>query len=196
VLITQPARARKRGRSLRNNLQLDVQRLSALADCGLPGDISRFLIQFDSYARTEQVMWLLMFAPMRKRIQIFLEFGNMCDAPWLYRTHIAKCLREARAEIELIELLGPTERAFYEALPDPIPIWRGCEGGRERGLHWTTNQALAQDFARGKRCFNKNPTLVTAEIRKQHVLAVFTSRKEDEVVVDYRRLRRLKRSSA
>jgi hypothetical protein len=156
-------------------------------------DIRSFLIQFDSYARTEQVMWLLMLAPVRRRIQIFLEFGNMCDAPWPYRTRIAEYLREARAESELIEVLGATERAFYEALADPITIWRGCEHGHERGLYWTTNKALAEDFARGKRCINKNPTLVTAEIRKQHVFAVFTSREEDEVVVDYRRLRRLKK---
>jgi hypothetical protein len=171
--------------------QLDVQQLTALVQRGSLDDIVRFLIQFDSYARTEPMTWLLMLAAAQLRLKIFLEYGNLCDAPWPYRSSIAEYLRQARTEIDLIEVLGPVERAFYEALPDPIPVWRGCERGRERGLHWTTNRALAEDFAQGKRCINKNPTVVAAEIPKQHVFAVFTSRQEEEVVVDPRRLRKL-----
>jgi hypothetical protein len=168
-----------------------LQLLKDLAQSRSLDDIRGYLLQFDSYARTKPMTWLLMLAPARRRLEIFLESGNMCDAPWLFRKKIAKCLREALAEIDLIEVLGPEERAFYEAQPDPIPVWRGCRHGRERGLHWTTNRVLAEEFAQGKRCTNQNPTLVAAEILKQHVLAVFNSRQEDEVVVDYCQLRNL-----
>jgi hypothetical protein len=34
----------------------------------------------------------------------------------------------------LPEVLGPDELSFYTELPDWVPIWRGCERRRERGL--------------------------------------------------------------
>ena len=78
------------------------------------------------------------------------------------------------------------------SLDAEVPIYRGCEKGCERGLHWTIDRAVAAAFAEGKRCGNRNPTLVSAYIPKEHVFAVFLNRKEQEIVADYRRLRRLK----
>ena len=157
-----------------------------------PEEVDKYLLSFDSYRRTEGMYYLMLASPPRRCLQIFLEWGNMCDAPWGYRSDLSEVLRQSLAEVALTDMLTPDELAFYASLPDPTPVWRGCEDGRERGLHWTTNRALAEDFARGKRCINKNPTLVAAEIPKQHVLAVFAGRQEDEVVVNYRRLRKLK----
>jgi hypothetical protein len=71
------------------------------------------------------------------------------------------------------------------------PVYRGCERGRERGLHWTTDRAVAEKFAGGRRCINPHPTLVQALIPKRHILAVFVNREENEIVVDPRRLRKL-----
>jgi hypothetical protein len=96
------------------------------------------------------------------------------------------------AEVNLVELLEPVARDFYVSLPDPVPVWRGCEQARERGLYWTAERAVAEGFARGRRCVNKHPTLVSAEIPKRHIFGVFVHRKEHEVVLDYRRLRKLR----
>jgi hypothetical protein len=104
---------------------------------------------------------------------------------------ISSTLRKACAESTLLDLLSPAERAFYSALPSLIPVWRGCEGGRERGISWTTDRSVAEQFAWGKRCKNSQPTLVRAEIPKQHIFAVFVDRQESELAIDYRRLRRL-----
>jgi hypothetical protein len=100
-------------------------------------------------------------------------------------------LREAIAQVALRDLLEPPERTFYEELPDLVPIWRGCERGRERGLSWTTQRDVAEGFAQGKRCVNANPTLVSAVIAKPHIFGVFLSRDESEIAVDPRRLRRI-----
>ena len=86
----------------------------------------------------------------------------------------------------------PPGEFFFEALPPCVTVWRGCEGGRERGISWTTDQAIATQFAWGKRCINKSMAmLVRAEISKQHIFAVFTRRQESELALDYRRLRKL-----
>jgi hypothetical protein len=39
---------------------------------------------------------------------------------------------------------------------------------------------------------NKHPTLVRAEISKQHIFGVFLSRQENEIALDPRRLRRFR----
>jgi len=88
-------------------------------------------------------------------------------------------------------VLEADELAFYDALPETIAVWRGCEAGRERGLSWTIDRSVAEGFAIGKRCINRVPTLVRADIPKQHVFAVFSSRNEHEITLDPRRLRRL-----
>jgi hypothetical protein len=171
----------------------DWQNLVRLAREGPLDEVLCYLLRFDSYARTEPMTYMMMFAPPRHRLQIFLEMGNEYDAPWPYRSRIAKALRCSIAQVPLVELLEPEARDFYMALPDPVQISRGCERGREHGLHWTIRRALAEAFAHGKRCRNANPTLVSAEIPKRHILGVFVSRDEDELVVDPRRLRKLRK---
>jgi hypothetical protein len=126
------------------------------------------------------------------RLRIFLEWGNMCDAPWACRSAIADALRGIPRAC-LAELLESDAHGFYDSLPELVPVWRGCERGRERGLHWTADRAIAEGFARGKRCLNKAPTLARAEIPKEHVFAVFVSRAESEIVLDPKRLRKLNR---
>jgi hypothetical protein len=137
--------------------------LSHLAREGSNDDIGECLSRFDSYARAEALAVLMMFASPRRSLQIFLEWGNVCDAPWPYRAMIADKLRPSVAEVNLVELLEPVARDFYASLPDPVPVWRGCEQARERGLYWTTERAVAEGFARGRRCVNKHPTLVSGK---------------------------------
>jgi hypothetical protein len=98
---------------------------------------------------------------------------------------------QACSKISLADVLSPDERSYCNALPDPVPVWRGCEQGRERGLHWTTYRVVAERFAGGLRCINPRPTLVSALIPKRHIFAVFLERQEHEIVLDPRRLRRL-----
>ena len=154
-------------------------------------EIDRYLLSFDSYKRARAMYLLMCGLHARHCLQTFLRWGNMCDAPWPYRSYLARELRSARAEVALIAVLEPDALTFYTRLPDPVQIWRGCERGRERGLSWTVDRAIAEGFARGKRCVNQHPTLAAAEIPKQHIFGVFLDRKESELAVDPRRLREL-----
>ena len=151
------------------------------------------LLQFDSYERPAALALVLARAPTAADcLRVFLEWGCVCDAPWWNRSLIADFLRRACVETELVDVLGPDALFFYSDLPDSILIWRGCERGRERGLSWTTDRAIAEGFAIGRRTTNERPTLVRAEIPKKHIFAVFIERQESEVIVDPRRLRKVK----
>jgi hypothetical protein len=153
--------------------------------------VDRFLGRFGSYARTDHMTMLMLMAPARRSLSIFLDWGNMCDCPWPWRSVLADKLRSDCSQVSLAEVLPAAEQAWLAALPPVIEVFRGCERGRERGLHWTTDYAVAEGFARGKRCVNLVPTLARARIPKKHIFCVFLDRRESEVVLDPRRLRRL-----
>jgi hypothetical protein len=150
-----------------------------------------YLSYFDSYARTEPMVMIILAANPERRLRIFLESGDCCDAPWPWRSLLADLLRSARKEVDLRECLSPRALTWFDGLPPIIPLYRGCTAGRERGLSWTTDVEVARRFAKGMRCINPAPTLVSAQISKQHVFACFVSRGEHEISLDYRRLRRV-----
>jgi len=128
-----------------------------------------------------------------ERMALFLEYWSICDAPWgPWCPLLAKMLRYTLKHVSLPQCLPEEAREQFNALPPEIEIYRGCQRYRERGLSWTTDLNVAQKFARGVRCCNSVPTLVSARIPKQHIFGVFTDRDESEIVVDYRRLRRLR----
>jgi hypothetical protein len=155
-------------------------------------EITEKLGDFDNYDRSIALPFVLSRSPgPADTARVYLQWGNVCDAPWAGRRVIADRLRDALREVGLRDLLGSDARAFYDSLPALIAVYRGCEKGRERGLHWTTDRAVAERFASGQRCFNRFPTLVRAVIPKQHVFAVFADREEIEVVVDPKRLRKI-----
>src|SRR5215472_3137418 len=46
---------------------------------------------------------------------------------------------------------SPSQRQFFETLPPLVRVFRGCARLRVRGIAWTVDRAVAEDFARGHR---------------------------------------------
>jgi hypothetical protein len=93
------------------------------------------------------------------RLALFLEWWTVCDAPWKWRSLLAKELRYTLRHVRLVDILSNEARAWFDSLPPEIELYRGCERGRERGLSWTADINVALKFAWGRRCTNHVPTL-------------------------------------
>jgi hypothetical protein len=151
------------------------------------------LLLCSSYQRPGVLLLEMIKEPMpANRLKLFLDYWTVCDAPWPHCAGFKRELRAALAQVRLADVLPPAEREWYANLPLVLDVWRGCELGRERGLSWTTDIAVAKAFARGKRCINRVPTLVHARIPKQHIFGVFLDRRESEIALDPRRVRRVR----
>lgn len=86
-------------------------------------------------------------------------------------------------------LMNDEERRLYLALPDEMTVYRGIRGrGSLKALSWTTDIEQAEWFAKR---WDKKGKVYSAMIRKEDVLAMFTSRGEAEVVVDYTKLKNI-----
>jgi hypothetical protein len=74
---------------------------------------------------------------------------------------------------------------MYDALPSIMTVYRGLDAcrGYPRGLSWTTDLAVAQKFAEGRRVTNPNPVVITARVRKSSVAMCHVMRNECETVL-------------
>jgi hypothetical protein len=91
-------------------------------------------------------------------------------------------LRDVHGCVPAYSFMDPADRRFFDSLPDPVIIHRGSSGIFKSGVSWTTDKDMAEFFAR--RFADTDASVVTGRIRKEEIWAVFTGRKESEVLCD------------
>jgi hypothetical protein len=113
---------------------------------------------------------------------VFHETWPMCDGTWENRGWLERVLMHHHLRRRGTDYLPANDRAWFDSLPDPIRVYRGCSRQRERAVSRTTDEAVALKFARGTRWRNPHPVVVTGMVSKCEVVGVYTDRKESEVV--------------
>ena len=79
----------------------------------------------------------------------------------------------------------------YLSLPDELTVYRGVKPkGEVLALSWTLSKKKAEWFANR---FQSDGTVYRAKIPREHVLAYFNCRSEQEVVLNYRKLFNIKK---
>lgn len=129
------------------------------------------------------------------RLAAFLEsvqLSNFTDPAmvkevWMDSENIYQNLNQWRKIWSTLPLPQATmdeeEKAALEALPNPVPVFRGVRSPRfYPGLSWTTSREKAIWFANRFRQKGKKPTLYSGTIVKRKILAHFLGRGEHEIV--------------
>lgn len=94
-------------------------------------------------------------------------------------------------------LMTPSEHKRFQSMPDELQIWRGCGHFlTARGIAWSLNEKEAMDYVDrscrthyNERAYKKwpvIPTLVSATVKKDKVLAYFDDSLSSDIVVDPR----------
>ena len=79
-------------------------------------------------------------------------------------------------------LMDANERFILQNLPETVEIYRGCTDGlNEDGISWTLNRDKAEFFANR---FGKGGIVLSKQINKSDIIAVFNGRGEAEVIVN------------
>lgn len=77
-------------------------------------------------------------------------------------------------------LMDENERFTLANLPETVEIYRGCLNGiNEDGMSWTLNRDKAEFFANR---FSKGGIVLSKQINKSDIIAVFNGRGEAEVI--------------
>ena len=86
-------------------------------------------------------------------------------------------------------LMQEEDYRVYESLPDVFNIYRGVAVGRNpQGLSWTQNLEKAKWFANRFNTETKKGYVQVGIAKKEHVLAYFNTRGEDEIVYNSKKL--------
>ena len=86
-------------------------------------------------------------------------------------------------------LMQEEDYKVYESLPNVFNIYRGVAVGRNpQGLSWTQNLGTAKWFANRFNTDTKKGYVQVGIAKKEHVLAYFNTRGEDEIVYNSKKL--------
>ena len=87
-------------------------------------------------------------------------------------------------------LMTEEELAVYENLPDTFTVYRGLSSlSNKKGISYTKSLDVAKFFANRFKTDGFTPIILKVEIHKKYALAYFNGRNEDEIVVDYPRIK-------
>jgi hypothetical protein len=130
---------------------------------------------------------------------VFLQWWNHCDATWDWRMPFRAILttqmrKRDGTDHPAAPWMSEEDLEFYRSLPDEITLYRGCARKQVKGLAWSTDRKAAERFAHGHRGIEvPDPVLAETIFPTEKVFAVFTNRNENEVVIDYDALGKIKR---
>lgn len=90
--------------------------------------------------------------------------------------------------------LSKSDLDMLQTLPDVVTIYRGAQYNEPpKGFCWSVSYEVAEWFA--KRFSNRNPVVYTATVPKSAVLFYTNALNEQEVVVDYTKLKKITQNS-
>ena len=136
----------------------------------------------DSYSR----MGVLLSARRHMQAQVFYKSLGMI---WSISDDIAKhkyvlyrvFFHATRHQLDL--MMGSKEIAALRALPEIIPIYRGCYPNNRSGLSWSTDKEIAAGFTLQDRYQQPGQTrlLLEARIKREHAVLML-DRDEQEII--------------
>lgn len=117
---------------------------------------------------------------------VFQHAWSSCEGTWRWSREIQRMLRQRAGSAR--EFMEEEDGAFYDGLPELIVVYRGCHPNAVRSVSWTTDFKIAQFFA-GRGLGRR--VIASSVVPQEAVFTVSTDRKESELLVDPRRLRKL-----
>ena len=78
-------------------------------------------------------------------------------------------------------LMSEKDLEIYNNFDDTVTIYRGVQAGNYKGMSWTTDYKTAKWFANR---FKGNGKVYKTEVSKSDILAYFSCRNENEIVID------------
>lgn len=158
-----------------------VQKVEALAQAVAERDWARVIFLHERPYRLQALL------DHRDRIDDD-DFAPLAADVWIDSENIWQCLTEWQEIFSehprlFRGCMSEEEHAALDALPDPVPVYRGAQTGiNEDGLSFTVDYDRAVWFAR-RRLNDDEPVVIVGTVGKSDVVAYFANRGEAEIVV-------------
>lgn len=162
----------------------------------------------DLALQEDDIFSILMWADSFSTMQAFLLFKDQIEDPALYW----KALREAYQDSDNLyqlkhevsecflsnklhkdQLMTEEERLALSSLPERLTVYRGMTvleaDSKDYGISWTLSKENAEYFAftygRNFDTDHLEKTVISIDIHKNQILALFKGRNEDEIIIPH-----------
>ena len=144
----------------------------------------------------EEAMENLRLSGSHTRIPAILDLFGLVDIDEWYRLlgenwsscdYVSLHGRALKARLGVVgplrAMMTPEENAAYDALPNVVTIYRGCDGFRPiRGMSWSLDWDIANLFPFLQRYEAGFPMVRTATVKKNRILALKLGNGESEII--------------
>jgi hypothetical protein len=136
-----------------------------------------------SHERIAALLPLIEHEPAEVFWPVFLEWWPMCDCAWDWNAWLVKILRRVGPCRDL-DYMYADGGEFFCDLPGTITVYRGASRSRIKGaISWTTDIAVARNFARGHRGIAvPDPVVAIGVIDKSKIFLATDDRRESEIL--------------
>lgn len=145
-------------------------------------DHEEVLSRCDSYTRLPTILDLAFEMRFNEWLKLLGEEWACCDNISNHIDSLAEHL--SFCEYPIRSMMDANELVKYDELPDVVTIYRGCYSFNKRGLSWSLDREVAEEFPflhRYKQPGHQ-PLLVKARVNKSDIIAVKLSRNEAEII--------------
>jgi hypothetical protein len=140
----------------------------------------------NSYSRMGNVLKMGRFGWMGCGPLKYKEWLTLLGEEWTCCDNIRDYLPFLRKVLgtngPLRQMMTLEENEWYDALPDSIICYRGCDQSVLKGASWTLDKEIANSFPFTNRYRSASPVVVTARVKKERILAVKLDREEKEII--------------
>jgi len=126
------------------------------------------------------------------------ECGNLLGEQWMLIENLSIDTNVRKVTVlswikaaDKKEIMNKDELCVFRSLPDIVTVYRGCQTAKAvKGISWTLSEEKARWFAR-RFTIKEGGFTYRAQICKEDVICYFAGRGEQEIVVDYRKLKNI-----
>ena len=162
--------------------QMYRQKVKALEDAAENKDWGRFVYMHERPYRVQAFTQIAEELSPEEYWPLLGDVWIDTENQWQYIDELSDLLAADLPSRELI--MQEDERASLAAMPDEITIYRGYQVGKnEGGLSWTTDRSRAEWFAGRLALEGDEPAVMEAVVNKNDVVAFFSRRGENEIVL-------------
>lgn len=122
-----------------------------------------------------------------REVWLLTEFPN--HDPNLSKTEFLNLFAAA----DKMVLMDKEDFSFFEQLPNTIKVYRGTKYEDYKALSWTLNKEKAIWFSKRFVKDGAKSNVFEAKIEKKDCFAYFDSRNEEEIVLNYKKLKKIKK---
>ena len=139
---------------------------------------------FDKPERMKALLHLKDIIPKDKLFELFAAVWIQAESHYKEVDTITQLLEFMGGDPDIFKtiLMNDDDKKEFKKLGHVIAIYRGCWKANQEGYSWTINRSVAEKFAK-RHAPDGQPLVVSGIANSADVIAYFTGREEQEIVI-------------